>query len=119
LRLSLVNTCVRSQRGGAFSNRARAHTHSLTMARTMGELLPESYTAVFTADALFRRGRKDTQPALTAATADGADGGADATTASTTPVRVFVDVGSGYGTVVRAAVESGGFDWGIGIEKYR
>jgi len=81
------------------------------MARTMGELLPASYAAVFGADDLF----VGPSGGVAASAGQPAVGGAP----DACPIRVFVDVGSGYGSIVRAAVESGGFDWGIGIEKYR
>ena len=81
------------------------------MARTGGELLPSSFDAVFTADALVRGGGADASQASMAADAKNAP--------HALPVRVFVDIGSGHGQIVRAAVEGGAFDRGIGIEKYK
>ena len=77
------------------------------MARTGGELLPASFPAVFTAG--------DVAGAESSGSSQAAAGDAPAPA----PIRVFVDVGSGHGQIVRAAVEGGGFDRGIGIEKYR
>ena len=75
-----------------------------TMARTMGEVLPPSFPALFAlaprAPATNRRADADDDDA-----------------APTGPL--FVDVGSGYGTLCVAAVAEYGFGAAVGIEKYR
>lgn len=72
--------------------------------------MPESFQSVFDADALVGGGGASQAVPCCAQ---------PSSSAQHPPIRVFVDVGSGYGTVVRAAVEEGGFARGIGIEKYR
>ena len=81
------------------------------MARTGGELLPASFPAVFTVDELVGGGACSGSSSQTTRAAN--------SPRTSHPVRVFVDVGSGHSQIVRAAVEAGGFDRGIGIEKYR
>lgn len=68
------------------------------MARTMGEVLPPSFATLFGL----------------------APGAGAAGAASAAPNRgLFIDVGSGYGTLCAAAITEGGFGAAVGIEKYR
>ena len=73
-----------------------------TMARTMGEVLPSSFHALFSLAPRPRNAGPSTD-----------DGPAAA------PSSLFVDVGSGYGTLCVAAVNEYGFGAAVGIEKYR
>lgn len=73
------------------------------MARTMGEVLPPSFPALF---------------ALAPRTPAANRRAADADNASPAGP-LFVDVGSGYGTLCVAAVAEHGFGAAVGIEKYR
>ena len=83
------------------------------MARTMGEVLPRSFSDLFgcvggPAKALNGSNRVE----------DGSTnyGGGDGTQANRI---LFVDVGSGYGTLCHAAVAAFGCVASLGIEKYR
>lgn len=86
----------------ANSGRRLAPARPLTMARTMGEVLPSSFTTLYSL-----------APRPPAANR-GADGDG-----SPAPATLFVDVGSGYGTLCVAAVQEYGFGAAVGIEKYR
>ena len=77
------------------------------MARTMGEVLPPSFPTLF-ALAPRRRGA-----------AAECDADADGAVPSPPASSLFVDVGSGYGTLCIAAVRDYGFGAAVGIEKYR
>lgn len=70
------------------------------MARTMGEVLPPSFGTLFSL-----------APAAPAANRPAAE--------RAPPANLFVDVGSGYGTLCVAAVREHGFGAAVGIEKYR
>ena len=72
------------------------------MARTMGEVLPVSFPTLF-----------GLAPRPAAANRPADDDNAPP------PASLFVDVGSGYGTLCVAAVAQYGFDAAVGIEKYR
>lgn len=83
------------------------------MARTMGEVLPRSFPDLF--GSVY--GPKESS------NSDGVDGVVDVENngnhQKTNQRVLFVDVGSGYGTLCHAAVAEYGCVASLGIEKYR
>lgn len=79
------------------------------MARTMGEVLPRSFPDLF----------GSVYGSTQSNSVDGVDGVADSAGNRKNHRVLFVDVGSGYGTLCHAAVAEYGCVASLGIEKYR